>query len=100
MQTETVQLNQTKTTEDIHAKFDRVYGREDDLTRSMMLRAISDLHITDADALDIVYETVSFQTADFPAHEGWGSSDARICVNSVRDSLTLNGFLKTEVVHA
>jgi hypothetical protein len=99
MQTETVQLNQTKSQEDIHSKFDRVYGREDDLTQSMMLRAIGDLHITDADALDIVYETVSFQTADFPESEGWGSSDARICVNSVRDSLILNGFLSAEVAH-
>jgi len=54
MQTETVQLNQTKSQEDIHAKLHRVYGREDHLTQSMMLRAISDLHITDADALDII----------------------------------------------
>ena len=100
MQTETVQLNLTKSQEDIHAKFDRVYGREDHLTRSMMLRAISDLHITDANALDIIYETVSFHTEDFPADEGWGSSDSRICVNSVRDSLILNGFLSAEVAHA
>ena len=96
MQAETVQLNQTKTTEDIHTKFDRVYGREDHLTQNMMLRAISDLHITDADALDIIYETVSFQTADFPEHEGWGSSDSRICVNSVKDSLITTGFLTAE----
>jgi hypothetical protein len=97
MQTETVQLNQNNTTEDIHAKLDRVYGREDHLTQSMMLRAISDLNITDANALDIIYEDVSFHTEDFPADEGWGSSDTRSCVNSVKQSLILNGFLTGEV---
>ena len=100
MQTETVQLNTVQSQEDIHTKLHRVYGGEDHLTQSMMLRVIEDLNITDADALDIIYEDVSFHTEDFPADEGWGSSDSRSCVRSAKQSLILNGFLTGEVAYA
>jgi len=100
MQTETVQLNTVKSQEDIHTKLDRVYGGEDHLTQSMMLRVIEDLNITDADALDIIYEDVIFHTEDFPTDEGWGSSDTRSCVRSAKQSLILNGFLTVEAAHA
>lgn len=63
------------------------YGGEDHLTKSMMTRAIQDLGITDPSLLDVIYESVMFYTEDFPEHEGWGSSDSRICVASVKDAV-------------
>ena len=69
---------------DIYKALEDKYGREDQLTQNMMFRAISDLGITDSSLLDVIYEAVSFYTEDFPEHEGWGSSDSRICVDSVK----------------
>ena len=72
---------------DIYKALEDKYGREDQLTYNMMSRAISDLSITDSSLLDVIYESVSFYTEDFPEHEGWGSSDSRICVNSVKEAI-------------
>ena len=72
---------------DIYKALDRKYGGEDGLTYNMMSRAISDLLITDSSLLDVIYESVSFYTEDFPEDEGWGTSDSRICVNSVKEAI-------------
>ena len=79
---------------EIHQELDTRFGGEDDLTISMMRRAIADLDIHDPAALDAIYESVIFYTGDWPEHEGWGSSDSSICVNSVERSLISNGYLK------
>ncbi len=78
----------------IHQELENKFGGEDDLTFSMMRRAISDLDIHDPAALDTIYESVMFYTGDWPEHEGWGSSDSRICVNSVKATLIDCGYLK------
>lgn len=72
---------------DIYKALEDKYGREDQLTYNMMSRAISDLAITDTNLLDTIYESVSFYTEDFPEYEGWGTSDSRICVNSVKEAI-------------
>ena len=72
---------------DIYRELDRKYGGEDGLTYNMMSRAISDLGITDSSLLDVIHESVSFYTEDFPEDEGWGTSDSRICVNSVKEAI-------------
>jgi len=72
---------------DIYKALDKKYGGEDGLTQNMMFRAISDLGITDPTLLDVIYESVMFYTEDFPEDEGWGSSDSRICVNSVKEAI-------------
>jgi len=78
----------------IQQELENRFGGEDDLTLSMMRRAISDLDIHDPAALDAIYESVIFYTGDWPEHEGWGTSDSRICVDSVARSLIGNGYLK------
>jgi hypothetical protein len=79
---------------DIHTVLETNFSNESHLTLNMMQRAISDLNISNADALDIIHEAVVFYTGDWPEHEGWGSSDSRICVNSVKQTLINNGYLK------
>lgn len=79
---------------EIYQDLSNRFRNESDLTLSMMRRAISDLDIHDPAALDIIYESVIFYTGDWPEHEGWGSSDSSICVNSVERSLISNGYLK------
>jgi hypothetical protein len=82
--------NKTK----IHKELSNRFRNESDLTVSMMNRAISDLDISDPAALDVMYESVIFFTGDWPESEGWGSSDSRICVNSVKETLIDCGYLK------
>ena len=72
---------------DIYKELDKKYGGEDGLTQNMMFRAISDLGITDPTLLDVIYESVMFYTEDFPEDEGWGTSDSRICVASVKEAV-------------
>jgi hypothetical protein len=79
---------------DIHTVLETNFSNESHLTLNMMQRAISDLNISNADALDIIHEAVVFYTGDWPESEGWGSSDSRICVNSVKETLINNGYLK------
>jgi len=79
---------------EIYQELSNRFRNESDLTLSMMRRAISDLDISNPAALEIIYESVIFYTGDWPEHEGWGSSDSRICVNSVERSLISNGYLK------
>jgi len=79
---------------EIHQVLADRFGNEDDLTISMMRRAISDLGIENPEALDVIYESVMFYTGDWPESEGWGSSDSAICVRSVKESLISNGYLK------
>ena len=71
----------------IHQELKTRFRNESDLTLSMMTRAISDLDISDPAALDVMYESVIFFTGDWPETQGWGSSDSRICVNSVKETL-------------
>jgi len=78
----------------IHQELSNRFKNESDLTLSMMKRAISDLDISNPEALDVMYEDVMFFTGDWPESEGWGSSDSAICVRSVKESLISNGYLK------
>ena len=80
---------------DIYTVLEQRYSGESDLTLSMMKRAISDLGIVNPESLDIIYESVMFYTGDWPESEGWGSSDSRICVNSVKESLLACEYLMT-----
>ena len=80
---------------DIYTVLATRYRNESDLTISMMRRAISDLEISNPESLDIIYESVMFYTGDWPESEGWGSSDSRICVNSVKESLLACEYLMT-----
>lgn len=79
---------------EIHQELKTRFRNESDLTLSMMKRAISDLDVSDPAALDVMYESVIFFTGDWPESEGWGSSDSRICVNSVKETLIDCGYLK------
>ena len=79
----------------IHQELKTRFRNESDLTLSMMNRAISDLDISNPAALDVMYESVIFFTGDWPESEGWGSSDSRICVNSVKESLLACEYLMT-----
>ena len=81
--------------QDIYSVLATRYRNESDLTLSMMKRAISDLGIVNPESLDIIYESVMFYTGDWPESEGWGSSDSRICVNSVKESLLACEYLMT-----
>ena len=78
---------------DIYTVLATRYRNESDLTISMMRRAISDLEISNPESLDIIYESVMFYTGDWPETEGWGSSDSRICVNSVKETLIACEYL-------
>jgi hypothetical protein len=78
---------------DIYTVLEQRYSGESDLTLSMMKRAISDLGIVNPESLDIIYESVMFYTGDWPESEGWGSSDSRICVNSVKETLIACEYL-------
>ena len=80
---------------DIYTVLATRYRNESDLTISMMRRAISDLEISNPESLDIIYESVMFYTGDWPETQGWGSSDSRICVNSVKESLLACEYLMT-----
>ena len=80
---------------DIYTVLATRYRNESDLTISMMRRAISDLEISNPKSLDIIYESVMFYTGDWPETQGWGSSDSRICVNSVKESLLACEYLMT-----
>ena len=77
----------------IHKELSDRFRNESDLTVSMMTRAISDLDISNPAALDVMYEDVMFFTGDWPESEGWGSSDSRICVNSVKETLIACEYL-------
>jgi hypothetical protein len=79
---------------DIYKVLEQRFANESDLTISMMKRAISDLHITDPAALDVMYESVMFYTGDWPEHEGWGSSDTSALIRSVKATLIGNGFIQ------
>jgi hypothetical protein len=78
---------------DIYTVLETRFANESDLTLSMMKRAISDLGIVNPESLDIIYESVMFYTGDWPESEGWGSSDSRICVNSVKETLIACEYL-------
>lgn len=82
--------NKTK----IHQELKTRFRNESDLTVSMMTRAISDLDISNPEALDIVYEDVMFFTGDWPESEGWGSSDTAALIQSVKATLISNGYLR------
>ena len=79
--------------QDIYSALATRYRNESDLTISMMRRAISDLEISNPESLDIIYESVMFYTGDWPETQGWGSSDSRICVNSVKETLIACEYL-------
>jgi hypothetical protein len=78
----------------IHQELKTRFRNESDLTVSMMTRAISDLDISNPEALDIVYEDVMFFTGDWPESEGWGSSDTAALIQSVKATLISNGYLR------
>ena len=78
----------------IHQELSNRFRNESDLTLSMMKRAISDLDISNPEALDVMYEDVMFFTGDWPESEGWGSSDTSALIRSVEESLISNGYLK------
>ena len=80
---------------DIYQVLEQRYSSESDLTVSMMKRAISELHIVNPKSLDLIYESVIFYTGDWPETQGWGSSDSRICVNSVKETLLACEYLVT-----
>ena len=69
--------------EDVHNKIDWNYPGENDLTISMMHRAVDFLSIKDPTLLNVIYESVYFFTDDWPETEGWGSSDTSIMLRSV-----------------
>ena len=81
-------------TQDIYSALATRYRNESDLTVHMMHRAISDLNITDAAALDIIYESVMFYTGDWPETHGWGSSDTSALIRSVKETLISNQYIK------
>jgi len=78
----------------IYQELKNRFRNESDLTISMMTRAISDLDISNPEALDVMYEDVMFFTGDWPESEGWGSSDTSALIRSVEESLISNGYLK------
>ena len=78
---------------DIYTVLATRFRNESDLTISMMKRAISELHIVNPKSLDLIYESVIFYTGDWPESEGWGTSDSRICMNSVKETLLACEYL-------
>jgi hypothetical protein len=78
---------------DIYQVLEQRYSSESDLTVSMMKRAISELNIVNPQSLDLIYESVIFYTGDWPESEGWGTSDSRICMNSVKETLLACEYL-------
>lgn len=79
---------------DINTVLEQRFANESDLTLSMMKRAISNLNITDPAALDVLYEDVIFFTGDWPETEGWGSSDTSALIQSVKETLISNNYMK------
>jgi hypothetical protein len=79
---------------DIYSVLETRFRNESDLTLSMMKRAISDLDISNPAALDVMYEDVIFFTGDWPESEGWGSSDTSALIQSVKETLISNNYMK------
>ena len=79
---------------DIHTVLATRFANESDLTLSMMKRAISELDISNPEALDVMYEDVIFFTGDWPETEGWGSSDTSALIRSVKETLISHDYLK------
>jgi hypothetical protein len=79
---------------DIHTVLATRFANESDLTLSMMTRAISELDISNPEALDVMYEDVIFFTGDWPESEGWGSSDTSALIRSVKETLINNNYIK------
>jgi hypothetical protein len=79
---------------DIHTVLSTRFANESDLTLSMMTRAISELDISNPEALDVMYEDVIFFTGDWPETEGWGSSDTSALIRSVKETLISHDYLK------
>ena len=79
---------------DIYTVLATRFRNESDLTVSMMTRAISDLDISNPEALDVMYEDVIFFTGDWPETEGWGSSDTSALIRSVKETLITNNYMK------
>jgi hypothetical protein len=79
---------------DIHTVLATRFRNESDLTVSMMTRAISELDISDPEALDVMYEDVIFFTGDWPETQGWGSSDTSALIQSVKETLISHDYLK------
>jgi hypothetical protein len=79
---------------DIHTVLATRFRNESDLTVSMMTRAISELDISNPEALDVMYEDVIFFTGDWPETEGWGSSDTSALIRSVKETLISHDYLK------
>jgi hypothetical protein len=79
---------------DIYTVLEQRFANESDLTLSMMKRAISDLDISNPEALDVMYEDVIFFTGDWPESEGWGSSDTSALIRSVKETLISNNYMK------
>jgi hypothetical protein len=79
---------------DIHTVLATRFRNESDLTVSMMTRAISDLDISNPEALDVMYEDVIFFTGDWPETQGWGSSDTSALIRSVKETLISHDYLK------
>ena len=78
---------------DIHTVLATRFANESDLTLSMMTRAISELDISNPEALDVMYEDVIFFTGDWPETEGWGSSDTSALIRSVKETLISHEYL-------
>jgi hypothetical protein len=79
---------------DIHTALATRFRNESDLTVSMMTRAISELDISNSEALDVMYEDVIFFTGDWPETQGWGSSDTAALIRSVKETLVSHDYLK------
>lgn len=79
---------------DIYTVLETRFTNESDLTISMMKRSISDLDISNPEALDVMYEDVMFFTSDWPESEGWGSSDTSALIRSVKSTLISNGYIR------
>ena len=79
---------------DIYTVLEARFANESDLTLSMMKRAISDLDISNPAALDVMYEDVIFFTGDWPETQGWGSSDTSALIQSVKETLISNNYMK------
>ena len=79
---------------DIYTILEARFANDSDLTLSMMKRAISDLDISNPEALDVMYEDVIFFTGDWPESEGWGSSDTSALIRSVKETLISNNYMK------
>jgi len=79
---------------DIYTVLSTRFANESDLTIAMMKRAISDLDISNPEALDVMYEDVIFFTGDWPESEGWGSSDTSALIRSVKATLISNNYIK------